>query len=337
MYSLEFIKKYLLPRLIFYILTIFVGLSLTFFLTRFLPIDPIQQVLGTLSFQGSYMDPEAVKLLEKTLKELFGLTGNLVEQFYNFWKRVLRGDWGPSLYQFPTPIIDLIRLALPWTVGLLSTATFISWLLGLIIGSLLGYYRTKRWSRYLCRVFIAIRPFPYYLFALLILILFTYLIPAFPLGGSFRIIGFNLTNIIRIIKNSFLPALSLIILWTIGYSLNSYFIVQDILMTDYVKFAKIGGVSEGRIFRRYVLKNTMLPQMTLLTLSMGHIFGGALITESVFSYPGLGTLAYRAIVSGDYNLLLAITSFSVVAVTTGTLVVDLLYPLVDPRVRYQAK
>lgn len=337
MHSLEFVKRYLLPRLIFYILTIFVGLSLTFLLTRFLPIDPIQQVLGTLSFQGAYMDPEAVKILERTLKELFGLTGNLIEQFYNFWKRVLKGDWGPSLYQFPTPITDLIRLALPWTVGLLSTATLISWLLGLLIGSLLGYYRTKGWSRYLRKIFMVIRPFPYYLFALLMLILFTYLMPVFPLGGSFRITGFNLPSILRIIKSSFLPALSLILLWIIGYSLNSYFIVQDILMADYVKFAKIGGVAEGRIFRKYIIRNTMLPQMTLLALSMSQIFGGALITETVFSYPGLGTLAYKAITSGDYNLLLAITSFSVIAITTGTLTVDLLYPLVDPRVRYYAK
>jgi peptide/nickel transport system permease protein len=110
--------------------------------------------------------------------------------------------------------------------------------------------------------------------------------------------------------------------------------VQNINAENYVQYAKLGGVTEDRIVSKYVIRNALLPQITGLALSLGQIFSGALITEIVFTYPGLGSLLYAAIINGDYNLIMGITLFSIVGITTAILIVDLTYPLFDPRVRY---
>ena len=131
-----------------------------------------------------------------------------------------------------------------------------------------------------------------------------------------------------------LPALSLTIL---GGAVNFQImklIVQNVNAESFVQYAKMGGVTEDRIVGKYVIRNALLPQITGLALSLGQIFSGALITEIVYGYPGLGGLLYRAIVNGDYNLIMGITMFSIVSLTTAILVVDLTYPLLDPRVRY---
>ena len=111
-------------------------------------------------------------------------------------------------------------------------------------------------------------------------------------------------------------------------------LVQNINSENFVQYAKMGGVTEDRIVSKYVIRNALLPQITGLALSLGQIFSGALITEIVYSYPGIGYLLYHSIISGDYNLIMGITVFSIVGITTAILILDLLYPLFDPRVRY---
>src|SRR5690606_21751732 len=104
---------------------------------------------------------------------------------------------------------------------------------------------------------------------------------------------------------------------------------------DFVYFAKLKGVGEGRIMSRYVMRNALLPQITVLALQIGTIFNGALITEILFGYPGLGTLTHTAVLQSDYNLLMGTISISIIAVATATLVVDILYPLFDPRIQHR--
>jgi peptide/nickel transport system permease protein len=137
-----------------------------------------------------------------------------------------------------------------------------------------------------------------------------------------------------VLWHSALPALSLTLL---GGAVNFQImklIVQNINAESFVQYAKMGGVTEDRIVGKYVIRNALLPQITGLALSLGQIFSGALITEIVYGFPGLGGLLYRAILNGDYNLIMGITIFSIVGITTAILVVDLTYPLFDPRVRY---
>lgn len=133
---MRFFKTYFLPRIIIYFLVIVVGVTIVFIIPRLLPIDPIQQMIGQITSTGAYLDPKTLNYMIETLKELYGLKGTLWEQYWGFWRRLLRGDFGPSYYQFPVPVISLIRQSLPWTLGLLLTTTVVSWILGNVLGAL---------------------------------------------------------------------------------------------------------------------------------------------------------------------------------------------------------
>jgi peptide/nickel transport system permease protein len=271
------------------------------------------------------------------LTELYGLEGSMFEQYIAFWQRLFQGDFGVSFFQFPTPVIKLISTALPWTLGLLLTTTFIAWTVGNIVGGLAGYYPRKPWSRVLDIAAMVIRPLPYYIFAFALLLLLAYLLRWFPISGATTVgrqAAFSWTYILDVLRHAFLPALSLVILGGAIWFQTMKLVVQNVNAEDFVQYAKLGGIKEGRIVSRYVIRNALLPQITALALLLGQIFSGALITEIVFSYPGLGTLLYNAVITGDYNLIMGITVFSIVTITTAILVIDLLYPLFDPRIRY---
>jgi peptide/nickel transport system permease protein len=334
---MAFIKQYLIPRLIQYFLVIFLGITAVFFIPRLTPSDPVGRTIAQLKSMGSYLDPASVDRMVQDLTEMYGLEGSMLEQYGALWLRLFRGDFGVSFFQFPTPVSKLIATALPWTAGLLLVTTFLSWTIGNIIGGLAGYFARKRWSKALDAVAMIIRPLPYYIFAFMLLVLLAYVVRWFPVAGGTDIgrkVAFNWPFIKDVLRHSFLPALSLFILGGAANFQIMKLIVQNVNAEDFVQYAKLGGVREERIVSRYVIRNAMLPQITNLALALGQIFSGALITEIVFSYPGLGTLLYNAIVTGDYNLIMGITLLSIVAITTAILVLDLLYPFFDPRVRY---
>jgi peptide/nickel transport system permease protein len=333
---MTFIKGYLIPRLIQYFLVIFIGLTMVFIIPRLAPSDPVQRTIGQLRSMGSYLDPATVESFIDDLNEMYGLEGSMLEQYGAFWVRFFQGDFGVSFFQFPTPVNTLIKTALPWTLGLLVTTTIISWTCGNIIGGLAGYYSRSRWSKVLDTITMIIRPLPYYIFAFGLLLILAFVFKIFVSGGTDigRRAGFNLPFILDVLKHAFLPALSLIILGTAAWFQTMKLVVQNTNSESFVQYAKLGGVQQGKIVSRYVIRNAMLPQITILALLFGQIFSGALITEIVFSYPGLGLLLYNAILTGDYNLIMGITALSIVAITTAILIIDLLYPLFDPRIRY---
>jgi peptide/nickel transport system permease protein len=182
-----------------------------------------------------------------------------------------------------------------------------------------------------------VRPLPYYIFAFALVLLLAWVVRWFPItGGSSMgaLPTFTWAYIKDVLWHSFLPALSLSLLGGAVTFQTMKLIVQNVNAENFVQYAKLGGVTEDRIVSKYVIRNAILPQITGLALSLGQIFSGALITEIVYQYPGLGWLLFRAIVNGDYNLIMGITLFSIVGLTTAILVIDLTYPLFDPRVRY---
>ena len=160
-------------------------------------------------------------------------------------------------------------------------------------------------------------------------LLLAYFIGGFVSGGAGigRRAAFDWPFMKDVLWHSALPALSLTILGGAIWFQTMKLIVQNVNAEDFVQYAKLGGVTENRIVSKYVIRNAMLPQITALALALGQIFSGALITEIVFSYPGLGGLLYNAIVTGDYNLIMGITALSIVKLTTtAILILDLIYP-----------
>jgi peptide/nickel transport system permease protein len=283
------------------------------------------------------MDPETHAAMMQALTEMYGLEGSWGDQYVAFWGRLVRGDFGVSFFQFPTTVKKLIGQSLPWTLGLLMTTMMTSWTVGNLVGAIGGYFPRKRWSRILDAITMIIRPLPYYIFALALLLLLAYVVKLFPVSGGYslgRRPTFSWSFIKDVLWHSALPAISQITLGSAVTFQTMKLIVQNVNSENFVQYAKLGGVTGSRILSKYVIRNAILPQITGLALNFGQIFGGALITEMVFSYPGIGTLLYNAIINGDYNLIMGITIFSIIAITTAILVLDLLYPIFDPRIRH---
>ncbi|MCB9160338.1 MAG: ABC transporter permease [Caldilineaceae bacterium] len=328
--------KFAISRLITYVLVVWVGITIVFFVPRFIPGNPVESMLGKLMSQGTTMDPELVESMRKTLTQLFGLEGTLWEQYTAFLKRViLTQDFGPSLSYYPTPVSTLIARALPWSVALLLTALAISWVLGNLIGLLVGYRNDRTSSKIIETGAMIIYPIPYYILALLLVILFAYIWPIFPF--VFQVSGEPGTWqwFKSVAYNSFLPLMSIVVVSLGWWIISMKAMAIDTKEEDYVQYARFRGVGERKIMVGYVARTAILPQVTVLALSIGGVFGGALITEILFGYPGIGTLIYRAILGSDYNLIMGTVSIAIVAVATATLVMDLLYPFIDPRIRYK--
>ncbi|MBA4223571.1 ABC transporter permease [Bosea sp. (in: a-proteobacteria)] len=325
---------YLAKRLVQFALVVFIGVNLAFVITHASPIDPVEQSISAVTSFGNTA-PEAIAAMRTSLQELYGLKGSLGEQYFTFWSRVLRGDFGPSLSAFPTPVSALIGRALPWTAGLLIVSTLITWVLGNLLGGLAGYYQRNRTLKLMGVVAMGVHPIPYYIVALLLLIVFGFLWPVLPItGGSAMNLqqGWNWPFVSSVLLHSILPALSLILIGLGSWFLGMRSLVSNIVTEDYVVYAEIAGLDSRRVLGSYVMRNALAPQVTGLAMSLGGIFNGAVITEKVFGYPGVGTLLVDAVYAGDYGLVLGVTTVSIIAVSVGVLVIDLLYPLIDPRV-----
>jgi peptide/nickel transport system permease protein len=325
---------YVLRRIGQFVLVVFVGVNIAFFVTHATPIDPVTAAIAAAT-RFSQSDPQAVQMTRDALRELYGLQGGLWQQYVAFWSRVAVADFGPSLSAFPTPVSTLIWRAMPWTFGLLSVATLIAWLLGNLLGGLAGYYRRNLSLKAFGVIASGLQPIPNYVMAFVVLVLFGYVWPILPITGSSQINlpeGWTFAYFKSVFEHAVLPVLSLVLVGTGAWFIGMRALVSNIVTEDYVTFAELGGVNRRRILISYVMRNALLPQVTGLALSLGLIFNGAVITEVVFGYPGLGNLLIRAVYAGDYSLVIGIASMSIIAVAFAALVIDLILPLLDPRV-----
>jgi len=325
---------YLSKRLIQFAVVVFVGINVAYVVTHMTPINPVEQTIAAATSFGS-TSPEAIEMMRRSLSELYGLEGSPWEQYLTFWKRVLGGDFGPSLSAFPTPVSELIKRALPWTVGLLLVSTLLTWVLGNLLGGLAGYYRDSRLLKAFGVVTAGLHPVPYYVVAFVMLLIFGYLWPILPISGGASmatdrsdLLGYALDVVIH----SILPVLSLMAVGIGGWFMGMRSLVSNIVTEDYVTYAELAGVERHKILRHYVMRNAISPQVTGLALQLGAIFNGAIITEQVFGYPGIGSLLISGVHTGDYSLVLGITTISILGVSVMVLLIDLLYPLIDPRV-----
>jgi len=335
----KFILRYLIPRIIQYLTLIFVGITVTYVIPRLAPTDPVEAQVSMMIARGNTLDPQSVESMRAALTDLYGLSGNPVEQYFAFWGRLFRGDLGPSLNNFPTPVSKMIGQALPYTLRLLIPAVVISFIFGNLFGALSSYYPANRALNVLEVVGQVVRSIPYYIVAIVLLVVFSYFIPIFPFSGAYPIgtrpdwssIDFILTYL----EHAALPAATLILVGFGGWFVGMKSLTSNIISEDYVVYAETAGLSKNRILVQYIMRTAILPQFTALAMVLGTVFSGALIMEVVFGYPGIGSLAIRAIYNNDYSMIMGITIYSIIGVATAVFIMDLLYPLFDPRVRYQ--
>lgn len=314
---------------------IFFGVSAMFVVTYLSPIDPVEQVLGRLSARSN-LSPEAIAATRAALTEMFGTNQPALSQYVSFWTRMLRGDLGASLMAFPTPAMELVMRALPWTLGLLLSSTVITFVIGNLAGGFAGYFQNSRLLRAFGVLVMGLQPIPYYIVAFIILIIFGFLWPVLPISGGFAMDvrpGWTIPFFLSVLQHSLLPALSLVLVGLGGWFIGMRALVSNIVTEDYVTYAELAGVKRNTIVGGYVIRNAIVPQVTALAMVIGGVFSGTVITEQVFNYPGIGSLLVDAVNAGDYSTVLAVCTISITAVALAIFIVDLLHPLLDPRVR----
>ena len=321
---------YLLRKFLFLLLTLWAAVTLNFVLPRLVPGDPIGAMLA--KYQGK-LDPSAVDALTVA----YGLNdqGSLLTQYVTYLGNMLRGDFGRSIGQFPTPVVDIVAQAAPWTIGLVGICTVLAFLLGSALGLYSAWRRGGRVADALPPIALFLNSMPYFWFALLLLYLLAFRTGTFPLSGSLDpfLTQFSAEWWKSLLRHAALPALTIVVTAAGGWLITMRNNVMGVMGEDYVAFARAKGLSEGRLLNRYVLRNALLPSFTAFGMALGFVVGGSILTETVFSYPGLGLQLYNAVTTLDYPLMQAIFLFIALAVLIANFIVDALYAVLDPRVR----
>ncbi len=317
------------------ILVIVVGISTAFLITHLSSVNPVERALSRITARSNF-SPEAIEEMRSALTDLYGVDKPLPEQYANFLRRMAQGDLGPSMLAFPTPSLDLVMRALPWTVFLLTASTLVTFVVGNLFGAMAGYFQDNRLLKVVGVGAIGVQPIPYYIVAFMMLYVFGFVWPILPTSGAYGIgvePGWNLEFFRSVAAHAILPVTSLIIVGFGTWFLGMRALVSNIVTEDYVTYAELAGVPRRRVVSSYVIRNGAVPQLTALALALGSIFSGTIITEQVYNYPGLGTLLVDAVNEGDSTTVLAVSTVSIIAVALAILVIDLLHPILDPRIR----
>jgi peptide/nickel transport system permease protein len=327
--------KYVIVRFTTYVITLAVAVTFVWWMFHLLPGDPL--VLFFKSMVLKYgAQSQAYAHTINVYKEAFGLDKPLLEQYTIFLTELLKGNLGPSLIGFPTPVQELLRRRLPWTIGLLSISTLLAWIMGIILGALVGWKQGTKFDKIVSVLAMGMSQIPFYIFAVLGALFFGYFLNLFPTSGAYSLRvtpGFNLDFIISVIQHGTLPALSIVLTSMFGWVMSQRSLIISILGEDYLLFAEAKGLRKRRIFFTYTMRNTLLPQITALGIGLGFILSGSVIVENIFNYPGVGSLFSAAYFVLDYNSIMGFFILSIFAVLTANLIVDLLLPLIDPRIK----
>ena len=325
-------RKYFKKKIIWFLITLVVAVVLNFVLPRLMPADPVAAITGKMA-QGM-TDASAVQQVYERYQKEFGTDKSMIEQFLIFVKNLFKGDFGTSFSQYPRKVGDIISSAVLWTIGLQLPAIIVGWLLGNILGALAAYIK-KGFDKVLMPLSLLISNIPAFGMAVILLVLFAVNLKIAPISGGYAfdmIPNFSWKFVKSIISHYQLPFWSIVLISIGGQAVGMRSMSIYELNADYVKYARLLGIKDRKIVG-YVFRNAMLPQVTGLALSIGTMIGGALVAEIIFSYPGLGSAVYTAVTAGDYPLISATTLIITLMVLVVTFLLDIIYAIIDPRVK----
>jgi peptide/nickel transport system permease protein len=308
-----------------------------FFLPRLGNGDPVRQKLLQQAALGGNVQSGMDDMIAEYDRK-FGLDQPLWNQYVNYVGDMLRFDFNYSIANYPAQVIDIIGDALPWTIGLLLTTTLISWLLGGLLGAFMGWPRSPKSLQFLMPPLLSLNAIPFFLLGLVLIYVFAFVLRWFPLSGGFSIGTFPEYSwgfAWNVLHHSILPAMAIIVVSIGGWALTMRSMMVTTYGEDYVTYADAKGLKDRTIFVHYSIRNVLLPQTTALALVLGQLITGTVLVEVIFSYPGIGTTLYNGIRGSDFYLVQGIVFFLILSIALATLILDLIYPLLDPRITYQ--
>lgn len=324
--------RHLLRRIGFYLIALWASITLNFLIPRLVPGNPAQVLIARL--QGR-IDPRAVHAMEIA----FGVShASLWSQYVEYLGNLAHGNLGISVTYFPTPVATVIAQDLPWTLALMGTAVVISFVCGTLLGIIVAWRRGSPLGVFLPPVLTFFSAIPYFWLALITLYVLGFVLNWFPLNGGYDLSlspDLNPDFLLSVLQHALLPALTIVVSSIAGWMLGMRNAMMTSLSEDYVLMAQAKGLPERRVMLTYAARNAILPNITGFALSLGFVVGGALLTEIVFSYPGIGFALLQAVQNSDYALLQGIFLIIAVAVLGANFLADLLYVVLDPRTRQE--
>lgn len=328
---------YLARRFALYLVTLWGAFTVSFFFFHLIPGDPIQAFITSLQ-QNYVYNVSAGSAVIDHYKQVFGLQGNIFQQYVHYLYQVfIQHDLGPALLDYPTHSQVIIFRALPWTMGLLGLSAVLSWVIGLLLGAVIGWRRRAASSQFLTNFALAFSHVPYFFIALILIFLFAYRFALFPSQEGYDAgvppsISFAFLG--SVVHHGFLPAISLMFISACNWMISTRQLIVSTLGEDYLSFADAKGLTPRRILLHYALRNAYLPQITAFGISLGFIVNGNVLVEQVFNYPGVGHLLVEALAILDFDTVQGIVMLSIFAVLTANLIIDLILPALDPRVKF---
>jgi peptide/nickel transport system permease protein len=328
--------RFYLQKVLFYVVAFWAALTLNFFIPRLMPGDPVDVLLSKLSAKGP-VTPAARHAVELLLGT--NTSQPVWSQYWGYLVQVFHGDLGVSVTYYPAPVTQIISQTLPWTIALIGLATIISFILGIGLGQLAGWKRGS-WLDNIIPVTTMFQAIPYFWLALILLYVLASLLPIFPLYGGYDVYasppGLNFSFLGSAAYYGVLPALTIVISSLGGWMLGMRNMMVATLSEDYILTAEAKGLKPRRIMTTYAARNAVLPSLSGFAISLGFVVAGSIVTEQVFSYPGIGSALLNAVQNNDYSLMQGIFLVITFSVLGANLLVDLLYAIIDPRTRARA-
>ena len=321
-------KRYFTRKLFIYLLTFFVAVTIDWLIPRFMPGNPVQVLLARATLKA-----EAAKEMYTYYTRAFGLDLPLWKQYLNFWIAIFHGDLGTSILLFPQPVIKIIMRAVPYDIFLLLPSILLSWFAGNKFGAFAA--RIKWLDNTILPVGYILTATPYMWLAILLGWVLAMVFPIFPLAyasSPAMKISFSWLFIADYLWHWILPFSSLFLVMFGGWAIGMRNMIIYELEADYSHYLEALGAPR-KLVRRYAFRNAILPQVTGLALQLGIIMAGALVTEVVFSYPGIGYLILGAIQNQDFFLIQGCFLFIIIEVLVANFLIDVLYIIIDPRIR----
>ena len=326
---------YVLKRLGFLVLVVWTAATVNFVLPRLSGQDPVRQRLLKQVLLGS-SQAAGIEEFVKAYDIKFGLDKPMWQQYLTYVGDLARFDLGQSITRYPRQVREIIGKALPWTAGLMTVSTLLAFVAGSLLGALVAWPRSPRWVRFIAAPIMTFSSIPYYLMGLILLFVFAFRLRWLPGHGGYAmstIPSRSWSFALEVLKHHVLPTLS-IVLSAVGFwALGMRGMMVTVQGEDYMTLAEAKGLTGRRLFFRYGLRNALLPQFTSLALSMGYVLAGSVLVEVVFGLPGVGSVLFNAIQLVDYPLIQGIVFTIIVGLAVATLAVDMLLPVLDPRIR----
>lgn len=327
---------YITRRIGIFFLIVITAVTLNFLMPRLRSTNPIESRMNQLAAQGGVYANQIQEMV-KIYNQKFGFDQPLWRQYLTYWGDLLRLDLGVSVAYYPQTALEMIARSAPWTIGLLTVATMIAFVLGTLLGALMAWPRTSGIATALSPLFMTLSAIPYYLVGMLFIYVIAMRWKLLPVGGAYTA-GTNLTlswqTLLDIGKHAILPASSIILSSLGAWGLGMRAMMTTTLGEDYLHMAEAKGLKPQTIFKDYALRNALLPQVTSLAISLATVMSGAVLVEVIFGYPGVGNLLFKAIAGNDYFVIQGISLFIILSIGIVLLALDLIYPLIDPRIRY---